>query len=185
MLCAVLDEGMNLLPIAGYEGYLISDCGRVFSDKTTTRRERVVHVGKDGYVRVILARTDLSGYDTKYVHRLVAQAWLPNADGKTDVNHKDMVKTNNCVANLEWVTHRENIMKAVEKLGVWLEGGQNRRAVECREDGSDVWERWPSARAWAAQSGNTKRAANICKALQTARVAYGRYWRFAPEERGV
>lgn len=51
----------------------------------------------------------------KKVHRLVAEAFLPNPEGKTDVNHKDYQRDNNCASNLEWLTHKENVIYQAEQ----------------------------------------------------------------------
>jgi len=57
------------------------------------------------------------------VHRLVAQAWLPNDDGKPQVNHINGVRDDNRAANLEWVTNDENMSHAISKgLYVVLKG---------------------------------------------------------------
>lgn len=48
------------------------------------------------------------------IHRLVAQAFIPNPDDKPEVNHIDGNPLNNCVTNLEWVTKSENVLHAVE-----------------------------------------------------------------------
>lgn len=50
---------------------------------------------------------------TLYVHRLVAEAFIPNPNGYKDVDHKDGNKMNNVVSNLEWVTRHENLTRAV------------------------------------------------------------------------
>ena len=54
---------------------------------------------------------------TEYIHRLVAETFIPNPDGKETVNHKDGNKANNNVNNLEWATQSENNLHATRILG--------------------------------------------------------------------
>lgn len=44
-----------------------------------------------------------------YVHRIIAQMFIPNPEHLTDVNHKDNNRANNCVDNLEWMSHKDNL----------------------------------------------------------------------------
>lgn len=70
---------------------------------------------EEGYMRICLARngrTKLYG-----VHRLVAQAFIPNPETKPTVNHIDGNKSNNCLSNLEWATYQEQNDHAV-RLGL-------------------------------------------------------------------
>lgn len=60
-----------------------------------------------GYQNVVLCKNGNS-YN-KIIHRLVAQAFIPNPNNLPEVNHKDGNKANNHVDNLEWITHRENV----------------------------------------------------------------------------
>lgn len=64
------------------------------------------HKATIGYMQVNIFNKQL------YIHRLVAEAFIPNPDNKKQVNHKDADKTNNNVENLEWVTQKENLEHA-------------------------------------------------------------------------
>ena len=108
--------------IVGFEGYyMVSNYGRVKScDRILPHdthgiwhiRERILKPGKIGvkkkYASVAL-QTGHGQLDSKRVHRLVAEAFIPNPDNKPEVNHIDGNTQNNCVANLEWVTPQENM----------------------------------------------------------------------------
>lgn len=91
--------------IVGYEGlYAITSCGKVWSYKS--KRFIIPHPNTQGYLRIKLYK---DGYYITYsIHRLVAEAYIPNPENKAQVNHKDENKANNCVNNLEWVTTKEN-----------------------------------------------------------------------------
>ena len=96
--------------VEGFPNYEISTWGRVFN-KRIGRFQTPYHHHK-GYLRVDLVNED--GRKHFKVHRLVATAFIPNPDGKPQVNHIDGNPANNSVTNLEWVTNRENKDKAQE-----------------------------------------------------------------------
>lgn len=107
--------------VPGFCGrYEVSNLGRVRSysnGRHGNRAESVVMVPKNrpgGYSQVHLYKPKGGGKQhTVMIHRLVADLFVSNPDGKTVVNHKDGNKTNNAADNLEWVTSSENTFHAV------------------------------------------------------------------------
>lgn len=95
--------------IKGFEGrYEVSSLGRIRSIPPMSKKIRIRKnfVDKDGYEGCLLRSPNK--YNTKKVHRLVAEAFIPNPDAKHEVNHKNGNKKDNRAANLEWASHSEN-----------------------------------------------------------------------------
>ena len=97
-----------------FSGYTVSDTGEIWSRRGRLVKQQISNVG---YLRVELWR---DGIGRKYsVHRLVAEAFVLNPDGHTEVNHLDGDKTNNHASNLEWTTRSGN-QKHAYRLGLQI-----------------------------------------------------------------
>lgn len=96
-------------PIRGFEDYLISDVGKVYSTKS--KRFLKTRISNRGYVLVSLC---LKGrHYVKNVHRLVADAYLGGKFFNAQINHINGDKFDNSIGNLEWVTPKTNMHRAV------------------------------------------------------------------------
>ena len=175
---------MNSIP--GFPHYLVSPDGKIYSRRFG--RPLRSASGKDGYVRQPLVSE--SGKPVcVYVHRIVAQTYVPNPDGLPEVDHKNGDRSDNRSENLHWVSHRENIRLAMARSGNWL-AKLPRRAVPTvainpttgarvrHASGRDA-AAWVNAEAVAA--GGEARpvtgiAANISAAKRTKGLAYGFRW---------
>lgn len=95
--------------VEGYEGYQVSNKGRVKSlNFRHTGKERILKSNPDGgYCLVSLYRNGKR--TSKKIHRLVATAFIPNPENKPEVNHINHNKRDNRASNLEWVTSEENL----------------------------------------------------------------------------
>lgn len=106
--------------IKGYEGsYQVSNLGRIKSlerdvicnNNGATRKvkEKILHpsMSSKGYMHIKLGIGGIKC--TKRVHRLVAEAFIPNPNKYPVINHKDCNRTNNCIDNLEWCTYQYNV----------------------------------------------------------------------------
>lgn len=98
--------------IEGFPGYKVSDQGRVKSLKYGKERILKLELSHKGYYRAALT---IEGKTKKVsVHRLVAQAFIPNPLGLPEVNHLKGIKTDNRASELEWSTTEDNQKHAVE-----------------------------------------------------------------------
>lgn len=111
--------------IEGSNGYMISDKARVkSSDKIVVFKDGrkrffkgtmiTINMNPNGYQQVTLKVNRKS--TTKYIHRLVAEYFVPNPQGLPCVNHIDGDKTNNLPSNLEWCTYQDNSLHSYETL---------------------------------------------------------------------
>ncbi len=161
------------MPVVGFEGlYEVSNLGRVKSLKRNTTSGGIMKTNiNKGYEYVHLCKNG-KHYNGK-VHRLVAEAFLPNPQYKREVNHKDENKLNNSLANLEWATRKEN-----SNYGT----GAERAAQKCRKkivqldmDGNEL-HLWDSSLAIERTLGFA--ASNIrTVCIGKAKSAYGFRWK--------
>ena len=118
--------------IKGFEGrYQVSSFGRI---KSLARCWDSTFGGQTCIPECIMKTIDnLNGYRfvflkkdntriKQYVHRIVAEAFLPNSDEKPIVNHKDCNRENNTLANLEWATGSENVLHGIAMAKVRASG---------------------------------------------------------------
>lgn len=154
--------------IVEYEGlYEVSNLGRVRNCNTSKLVRQSVVIS--GYKRVTLHKNNIP--KTKLVHRLVADAFLPNPDKLPIVNHKDANKLNNIVANLEWCTqsyntsyhYNGNIAKSISKYVI----------LKIKQDGSSITKYHNILGASRANNIDYHKLKNI---ISTTKVLDGYLW---------
>lgn len=169
------------------DAYMVSDQGKIWSrsrwltDKNGKRRywkgrylaaERM----DSGYWCIVLDRRNY------WVHRLVAKAFIPNPENKPCVNHKDGNKSNNAVGNLEWVTHRENMVHALRNG--YCDGiiGSNQHNAKLNE--SRVAELLVLLTEGKYTDMELSRQFGVCRQLVTM-VKIGVIWKHVPRPEGM
>lgn len=103
--------------IKGFDGYYISSEGKVYSTLGQGNRHMGTYTDlqelnprylPNGYARVYMKENETGKRKDRYIHRLVAEAFIPNPENKPCVNHINTNRSDNRVENLEWATHKEN-----------------------------------------------------------------------------
>lgn len=167
--------------IEDYPNYSVSNLGRVRNNKTGYIRKPIKNIGSkgcEGYCYVMFKHPILRNV---LVHRLVANAFIPNPDNKPQVNHKDGNKLNNCADNLEWVTGSENQLHSYMVLNRNRNAGSDSthaKKVIRVEDGKVF-----NCVLDAAHDTGVKCAGNISLCLKNRnRTAGGYHWQYYEQE---
>ena len=123
--CQIILQGVesmfsqDIREIAGFEGYYVSYYGEIFSTRKNGGYYRemtpmILKEDKDGYLEVGLYHEGRRYF--RRVHRLVAEAFIPNPNHLPQINHKDGNAKNNQVDNLEWCTCQDNLLHSFRIL---------------------------------------------------------------------
>lgn len=146
--------------INGYDGdYQVSNMGRVKTLKKQIGRiepEKIMTptTTYQGYSRVVLRKDGKSKIFA--VHRLVADAFIPNINGKPIVDHIDGDRTNNQVENLRWCTFKENCLNSTK-----LRSSDRYNSISVIDSNGNVFKSFREAGRYWGVSPNTVK--NDCK----------------------
>lgn len=107
--------------IKGYEGeYAITSCGKVWSYKSKKFLKPMIIKNKYHVARLINNKK----VEHKYIHKLVAEAYIPNPNNYDTIDHIDGNKSNNCINNLQWMKRGDNAAKSNKKKVRCIETNQ-------------------------------------------------------------
>lgn len=118
----------NYRKVVGYDDYYVTNDGRVWTNNRKNGIERFMKQRcMGGYMSVALYKDGKAKHVR--VHRLVAQAFIPNPCNKPYINHIDGNRVNNNVENLEWCTQKENVHHSIYVLGRWTSSDKQRASA--------------------------------------------------------
>lgn len=105
--------------------YIVFSNGDIFN---VNGHKMTPHINRDGYLQGIIYGK------SRLYHRIIAECFIPNPEGKHEVNHINGIKNDNRVANLEWVTRSENIIHAYRTGLENKQNGEKHHAHKLTED---------------------------------------------------
>lgn len=163
-----------------YDGlYEISNFGNVRNAKG-----HILRTAKNecGYLHLVLCDKNRKHNSVK-IHRLVAEAFIPNPENKKTVNHKNGIKTDNRIENLEWATYSENLSHKYRVLGYKPErkgktGKESayHSSVLCVEL-NKIFDTIRQANRFLGKKENDGGVSQCCRGR--IKTAYGYHWRYA------
>lgn len=180
---ALFLDGEEWRDIKGFEGwYQVSNFGRIKSlNRPFKPGDKILHptLKDDGYMKVSLLGGRSKGKNM-LIHRLVAEAFLPNPDNLPIINHKDENKSNNHVENLEWCTYRYNTMYS-PSIGCTLNRNDMSKPILQFSLDGDFIKEYPSVAEAARQLGVS--ATSISHACHgKVKQSHGFKWTYAVQK---
>jgi hypothetical protein len=186
--------------IKGTDTYLIRSDGAVLS----LERKALIHLGnyrtvksrilkqgisKLGYYTIALSRGFSNSRETKYIHRLLSEAFILNPENKPEVNHINGIRIDNRLENLEWVSRQENMIHSTRVLGnkngmigKFREKHFASKPILQLDEGNNVVKEWPCI-AETKRNGFDPRNIHLC--LRGKRKRHkGFKWQYAENNKG-
>ena len=171
-----MEQNETWKPVKGFEGlYEVSNLGRVRS----LRNGIILKETRDsrGYSHVTLAKGKRIENTTRNVHRLVADAFIPNPQNLPQINHKNEIKWDNMAENLEWCTPRYNLNygNAIRKITE-----AKFKPIEQLDDDGNIIARYKSGKSAEQATGISRQAICHCCTGKTQHAG-GFRWRYSQE----
>ena len=171
--------------IKDYEGiYQVSNTGKVkrigkYSNQfgSVWESERLLKPSSKDNKYMIVGLSKEGKVKNKYVHRLVAEAFIPNPENKLTVNHKNGDRSNNHVNNLEWATYTENNIHSIDVLGRDTKNSSDSKTVLQFDKHGNFIKEYPSMREAERQTGISG-IDKVCAGVKYRKAAGGYIWRY-------
>jgi hypothetical protein len=184
--------------ISGYDGfYKVSNLGNIKSLQRYVKckdgsvrlfQEKILSGGKAGRGYLLVTLFKGAKKRMEYVHRLVAEAFIPNVNNYPQINHKNGIKTDNRVENLEWCNNSMNMKHAFKtglaKTTIYQVIEKNKKKViQLTKDGKFVSEYNSVIDAAKENNFNFSNIARCCRNCYGSKSYKGYIWRYKEDSK--